>query len=205
MDDDYVARLFVNVRLVSETVSNPEDEGAAGLYQVVFGDAVLQEQNLRREELAEIALRVFHAHQGIEELSDFEIEVVDAFGGVVAPDTEYDGFGKNDGDVEKVGEPLTGLRVSKESAGMVALQAASVVEAIRGANSPRNSGEGYLVCVTTSDNEFFRGAVKTSEAEIEESGTLSLVLWEPRRNGNGPTGLKLCVPISSIAAIEIEW
>ncbi|MBP0639951.1 hypothetical protein, partial [Cupriavidus sp. AcVe19-6a] len=45
----------------------------------------------------------------------------------------------------------------------------------------------------------------SSEKEVEESGTLSLVLWEPRRNGKGPTGLELRIPVSSIAAIEIEW
>lgn len=84
-------------------------------------------------------------------------------------------------------------------------KAPSVIAVIRDANSPKNGGEGYLVCVTTADNEFFRGAVQSSENEIEESGTLSLVLWEPRRNGNGPTGSEHRVSVSSIAAIEVEW
>ncbi|MBB5546556.1 hypothetical protein [Paraburkholderia fungorum] len=112
VDDDYVARLFVNVRQINETVDNPEDEDAAGLYQVSFSQAVQKDQELRREVLAEIALKVFHAHQGIEVLSDFEIEVVDAFGRVVDPETQYEGFGEDDGDVEKISEPLTELRDS---------------------------------------------------------------------------------------------
>ncbi|MGF6604012.1 hypothetical protein P3T23_008767 [Paraburkholderia sp. GAS448] len=119
VDDDYIARLFVNVRLVSEKVSDPEDEGAAGLYQASFSQAVQKDQELRREELAEIALKVFHAHQGIEDLSDFEIEVVDAFGCVVDPNTEYEGFGGDDGDVEKISEPLTEVRESKGPESMV--------------------------------------------------------------------------------------
>ncbi|VVE17780.1 MULTISPECIES: hypothetical protein [Pandoraea] len=113
VDDNYIARLFVNVRLVSEKVGNSEDEGAAGLYKVNFGQAVQNDQTLCREELAEIALKVFHGHQGIEDLSDFEIEVVDVFGCAVEPGIDYEGFGEDDGDVEKITEPLTELHESK--------------------------------------------------------------------------------------------
>ncbi len=93
IDDDYIARLFINVRQLSAQVSHQQDESAAGLYQVRFSGAVQQNQELRREELAEIALRVFDAHQGIDDLPDFEIEVVDAFGCVIDPDTEYEALG----------------------------------------------------------------------------------------------------------------
>lgn len=85
------------------------------------------------------------------------------------------------------------------------LSLATVVGMIRDANGPENDGEGYLVCVSTAGNEFFRGAVKSSVQEIQQSGELTLVLWEPRRNGGGPTGLELLVPVSSIKEIEIEW
>lgn len=119
VDDDYIARLFINVRQLSAQVSHQQDESAAGLYQVRFSGAVQQNQELRREELAEIALRVFDAHQGIDDLPDFEIEVVDAFGCVIDPDTEYEGFGGDDGDAEKISEPLTELRESKEQESLV--------------------------------------------------------------------------------------
>lgn len=114
VDDHYLARLFVNVRLVSESVSDPDDEDAAGLYRVTLNDELMTKHQLRREELAEVALKVFDAHQGIEHLPDFEIEVVDAFGRVVNPDRLYDGFGGDEGDVERVGAPLTELREPKE-------------------------------------------------------------------------------------------
>lgn len=129
VDEDYIARLFVNVRLVSDTVSDPDDVGAASLYLFVPSNA-LEDHGARREERAEVALKVFHAHQGIEELSDFEIEVVDAFGRVVEPDTEYAGFGPDDGDVEQIAEPLTELLAptktdGKEAAAMGNLRRAN--------------------------------------------------------------------------------
>lgn len=80
-----------------------------------------------------------------------------------------------------------------------------ILKMIRDADSPDSHGNGYLVCITTDQDEFFRGAVRTTIQDIEQNRVLILDLWEPRMNGGGQTGLELKVPLQSIATIQIEW
>lgn len=107
VDDFYLRSLRVNVRQVSEVLADSDDDTLAGLYCVQFSAFLRERESLRKEELAEAARGIFHARQGIECLDDFEIEVIDAFGREVQPEGDFTDFSDDDGDVEKLGEPLT--------------------------------------------------------------------------------------------------
>lgn len=107
VDDFYLCALRVNVRQVSEVLSDTDDDSLAGLYRVQFSTFLWERESLGKEQLAEAARGIFHARQGIECVDDFEIEVIDAFGRVVDADGDFADFSDDDGDVEKLGEPLT--------------------------------------------------------------------------------------------------
>jgi hypothetical protein len=105
--------LRINVRQLVDEL-DPDDEAVAGVYAVTFNfdDAAMTPQ--RR---ASIALDIFHAHQGIECLDDFEIHVIDSSGGPVAQDEAHeDGSCADYGDVEKVGDALVAFGEGTERA-----------------------------------------------------------------------------------------
>lgn len=96
--------IYVNVTQTSETLDDGEDEGAAGLYAVAFGKHVA---DMTRAQRAGVALDIFHAHQGIGTLDDFEIVVVDGAGHYIDQDEAYeDGTHGDYGTVEKIAEPF---------------------------------------------------------------------------------------------------
>lgn len=107
VDEFYLQSLWINVQQTSEVLTYSDDDSLAGSYRVQFSTFLRERESLRKEELAEAARGVFHARQGIECLDDFEIEVIDAFGRVIQPDSDFTDFSDDDGDVEKLGEPLT--------------------------------------------------------------------------------------------------
>jgi hypothetical protein len=107
VDEFYLQKLWINVQQTSAESSYSDDDSLAGLYCVQFSTFLRERESLRKEELAEAALGIFHARQGIECRDDFEIEVIDAFGRVVDADRDFTDFSDDDGDVEKIGEPLT--------------------------------------------------------------------------------------------------
>ncbi|ARL04372.1 hypothetical protein BOC44_21655 (plasmid) [Burkholderia pseudomallei] len=84
---------------------DPQDSGVAGIYAVIFGVDDRQFPDAKR---ASMALDIFHAHQGIERLDDFEIEVIDEDGWVVEQDPDHvDYSASDDGEVEKIsGKPV---------------------------------------------------------------------------------------------------
>ncbi|MBK1901989.1 MULTISPECIES: hypothetical protein [Burkholderia cepacia complex] len=106
VDEEYTEQIFINVRLTGEAASHPDDRYVAGLYHVTFDSEVRAHGGVLRVELAELALKIFDAHQGIERLPEFEIEVLDAFGGVLTPESDFDDFGPDYGHVQKIGEAL---------------------------------------------------------------------------------------------------
>ncbi|VWC80537.1 hypothetical protein BLA39750_01165 [Burkholderia lata] len=119
VDDFYTAEIFINVRLTVEVASHPDDLNVAGLYHVTFDPEVKAHDGLLREELAELALKIFDAHQGVERLPEFEIEVLDAFGVVLTPKSDFDDFGPDYGHVQKIGKPLLQSRQHKTTESLI--------------------------------------------------------------------------------------
>lgn len=94
--------LRVNVRQISKELDSTEDEGAEGQYAVIFRTDV---RGMSDEKRASMALDIFHAHQSIEHLDDFEIAVIDEDGNVVAQDLIHEDYSaSDDGDVEKISD-----------------------------------------------------------------------------------------------------
>ncbi|MCA7889131.1 hypothetical protein QZM25_30795 [Burkholderia contaminans] len=120
VDDEYTEQIFINVRLTGEAASHPDDRYVAGLYHVTFDSEVKAHDGVLREELAELALKIFDAHQGVERLPEFEIEVLDAFGGVLAPESDFEGFGPDYGRIQKIGEPLLQSEQLKTTVSLIA-------------------------------------------------------------------------------------
>lgn len=106
-----VRPLRINVRQVSKELDNHEDEGVAGIYSVIIDVDNDQLSDVTR---ASMALDIFHAHQGIECLEDFEIAVIDGENNVIDQDPDYvDYSASDDGDVEKISDrpiPLEKLK-----------------------------------------------------------------------------------------------
>lgn len=99
--------LRINVRQVSKELDDPEDQSVTGIYAVTFR---VDDRQLSDAKRASIALDIFHAHQGIGCLDDFEIEVIDGGNNVIDQDPDHmDYSGSDDGDVEKISaEPVAG-------------------------------------------------------------------------------------------------
>lgn len=96
---DEPSPLFVSVRQVSLELDAPDDHDAAGAYAVQFNVDVSGLSDAKR---ASMALDIFHAHQGIDNLDDFDIAVVDADGNVIEQDLDHEDYSaSDDGDVEK--------------------------------------------------------------------------------------------------------
>jgi hypothetical protein len=100
---------IVNVRCLLATPTDAEDESLEGKYQVTFDtDAA----GFSEEKLASIALDVFHAKQGINELEEFEITVLNAHGQPVEQDENHvHGAGEGFATVEKVDDVPDHLHV----------------------------------------------------------------------------------------------
>lgn len=79
--------MFIEVTQVAEVTQEEGDSNVAGLYFVDFRSDVT---GVPPGELAGRVLDIFHAHQGIENLEDFEIFVLDAHKGCVEADEEYE-------------------------------------------------------------------------------------------------------------------
>ncbi|MYM92499.1 hypothetical protein [Duganella vulcania] len=97
--------MFINVTQLVEETEHEEDAQVAGVYAVHFECDVA---GLAIGELVGRALDIFHAHQGIESLDDFDICVLDDDHNILNQTEEYeDGSHADDGMVEKVsGEPI---------------------------------------------------------------------------------------------------
>jgi hypothetical protein len=92
--------LDINVRQLASELSDPEDEGLAGVYRVDLNEAA---HALPAPKAAAVALDVFHYHWEIGCLDDFEIAVLDANGLVVDPDPDHDNYSSTDlGVVDKL-------------------------------------------------------------------------------------------------------
>ncbi|ARL04373.1 hypothetical protein BOC44_21660 (plasmid) [Burkholderia pseudomallei] len=85
--------------------TDPQDSDVAGIYAVIFGVDDRQFPDAKR---ASMALDIFHAHQGIERLDDFEIEVIDEDGRIIEQDPGHVDYSSSDcGEVEKIsGTPV---------------------------------------------------------------------------------------------------
>ncbi|WP_176331408.1 hypothetical protein [Burkholderia vietnamiensis] len=96
--------LRINVRQVSPN-PDPQDRDVEGIYAVIFGVDDRQFSDAKR---ASMALDIFHAHQGIECLDDFEIEVIDEDGRVIEQDPGHVDYSSSDcGEAEKIsGRPV---------------------------------------------------------------------------------------------------
>jgi hypothetical protein len=95
--------IFVNVKQISTSLADPDDEGIAGLYVIAFGKNVL---NASRGVLARIALDIFHSKHAIGCLEDFETVVVDGAGHFIDEDEGENGTYASFGTAEKVATPF---------------------------------------------------------------------------------------------------
>ncbi|MCA8228230.1 hypothetical protein [Burkholderia vietnamiensis] len=104
--------LRINVRQVSPN-PDPQDRDVEGIYAVIFGVDDRQFPDAKR---ASMALDIFHAHQGIECLDDFEVEVIDEDGRVIEQDPDHvDYSASDDGEVEKIsGKPVPEYDLKKQ-------------------------------------------------------------------------------------------
>ncbi|WP_176331338.1 hypothetical protein [Burkholderia vietnamiensis] len=104
--------LRINVRQVSPN-PDPQDRDVEGIYAVIFGVDDRQFSDAKR---ASMALDIFHAHQGIECLDDFEVEVIDEDGRVIEQDPDHvDYSASDDGEVEKIsGKPVPEYDLKKQ-------------------------------------------------------------------------------------------
>jgi len=94
--------LRVNVRQVVDELADPDDEGLAGIWAVNFD---FDDADMPDGQRAGAALDVFHGRQGIENLDDFEIDVIDAHGRPIAQDENYEEGSYTDaGSVEKISD-----------------------------------------------------------------------------------------------------
>ncbi|WP_199028452.1 hypothetical protein [Ralstonia sp. ASV6] len=100
--------LRVNVRQVVDELDDPSDEGLAGIWAVNFD---FDDTGMSNGQRAGAAKDIFHGRQGIENLDDFQIDVVDWRGRPVAQDDDYEeGAYTDSGSVEKISDEPLDLR-----------------------------------------------------------------------------------------------
>ncbi len=94
--------LRINVRKALGRVTHEEDSDVAGIYGVSFNADNHAFPTAKR---ASMALDIFHAHQAIDCLDDFHIEVINRDGEVVEQDPEHLAYSSSDsGVVEKISD-----------------------------------------------------------------------------------------------------
>lgn len=94
--------LRINVRQIADKLESPDDQGLEGVYSVEFTTEVVA---LSMQKRASIALDIFHAHQAIDCLEDFEIQVIDDAGMAIDEDDSHVAYSASDaGGVSKMGD-----------------------------------------------------------------------------------------------------
>jgi hypothetical protein len=94
--------LDINVRQLTDELSDADDEGLAGVYRVDFHE---EAHTLPAAKAAAVALDVFHENWGIGCLDDFEITVLDAQGAPISPDPDHEDYsGSGLGMVDKISD-----------------------------------------------------------------------------------------------------
>jgi hypothetical protein len=202
-------RVFVNVEQLVEDdeLSAPDDNGAAGRYAVSFSGHVA---GANRQNRAAIALDIFHAHQGIDELSDFSISAVDGAGWLIEEDEDHeDGSEPDSGEVEKDGAPVAvrawapmfyaGIEADSRSniQGFVGLKlAGDIVHRLREAHRICREQKFKTICLNAGGLEWHLDGKKIRQDEIEVSPTY--VLFRGVDVESGQAVETECIPLNGL-------